>query len=46
MFPGVSEPPPGEEVTPSVLSSVNPDAEGPRKMGVRISKVSLTRAAI
>lgn len=46
MFPGVAERPPGAEVTPSVLSSVNPIAEGPRKMGVHISKVSLTRAAI
>lgn len=46
MFSGVAECPPGAEVTPSVLSSVNPDAEGPCKMGVHISKVSLTRAAI
>lgn len=46
MFPGVAERPPGAEVTPSVLSSVNPIAEGPREMGVHISKVSLTRAAI
>lgn len=46
MFPEVEERPPGAEVTPSVLSSVNPDAEGPCKMGVHISKVSVTRAAI
>lgn len=46
MFPGVTEHWTGAEVTPSVLSSVNPIAEGPREMGVHISKVSLTLAAI
>lgn len=46
MFSGATERPTGAEVTPSVLSSVNPIAEGPREMGVHISKVLLTRAAI
>lgn len=46
MFPRVAQRPLKAEVTPSVLSSVNPDAEGPREMGVHISKVSLTWAAI
>lgn len=46
MFPGVAECPTGAEVTQSVLSSVNPIAEGPSEMGVHISKVSLTQAAI
>lgn len=38
MFPGVAVCPTGAEVTHSVLSSVNPIAEGPREMGVHISK--------
>lgn len=46
MFPGVTKCLTGAEVTQSVLSSVNPIAEGPREMGVHISKVSLTQAAI
>lgn len=46
MFPGVAERPSGAEVTPNVLSSINPNAEGPGKMGVHISKVSLTGPAI